>query len=203
MQTHCAPAPRVAAPGLIAARRQAIVFDTETTGVSGADRVVSLAAIPLDAGLHPSGPGLHLVFNPGRPSHPAARGVHGLADAYLARQPRFADHAEEISALFRGRVLVAHNLAFDVRMLAQEFAALGVPGPAGRGRCCTMLAFRARHAGLPAGLDPVLRHFGLPARAGAAHGAHEDAVLAMHVLHRLHGWAEPVRMAPLTFQNAR
>lgn len=207
MQTVSAPAPRVAAYAVIPARRQAVVFDTETTGVSGADRVVSLAAIPLDAGLHPSGPVLHLVFNPGRPSHPAARAVHGLADAYLARQPRFADHAEEVRALFRGRVLVAHNLAFDTRMLAQEFAALGALGLAGRGRYCTMLAFRARHAGQPAGLDPVLRHFGLPVRAGAAHGAFhgafEDAMLAMHVLHRMHGRVAPVQVAPVAFQNAR
>jgi len=97
----------------IPARRQAIVFDTETTGVSRADRVVSLAAIPLDAGLQPSGPGVHLVFNPGRPSHPMARATHGLADAF------------------------------------------------------------------------------------------EDAVLAMHVLHRLHHAAEPWEMPPLPFQNTQ
>jgi len=131
----------------IPARRQAIVFDTETTGVSRADRVVSLAAIPLDAGLQPSGPGVHLVFNPGRPSHPMARATHGLADAFLARQLPFAAHADELRAMFRDRVLVAHNLAFDTRMLSQEFAALAQPDLAGRGRYCTMEQFRRRHAG--------------------------------------------------------
>ena len=188
----------------IPARRQAVVFDTETTGVGSADRIVSLAAIPLDAGLCPSGPSLHLVFNPGRPSHPCALAVHGLQDKFLARQPRFADHAEHIRAVFRGKVLVAHNLSFDLRMLAQEFAALDLPAPGGRGgRYCTMQEFRARHAGHPAKLDLVLRRLGLPSRAGPAHGAFEDAVLAMHVLHRLHGLADlhPVAAAP--FQNAR
>ena len=188
----------------VPARQQAVVFDTETTGVGGSDRIVSLAAIPLDAGLRPSGPGLHLVFNPGRPSHPMALAAHGLQDRFLARQPLFADHADQVRAALRGRVLVAHNLAFDLRMLAQEFAALGSPGAGGRGgRYCTMLEFRARHAGQSAKLDLALRHLGLPARTGAAHGAHEDAVLAMHLLHRLHH--HPVRhpVPTVAFQNAR
>jgi len=201
--TLATPPPRNPAFTYISARRQAVVFDTETTGVSGADRIVSLAAIPLDGGLRPSGPGIHLVFNPGRPSHPMARAVHGLADAFLARQPPFAAHADALRALFHGRVLVAHNLAFDARMLAQEAAALGQPALAGRGRFCTMEQFRRRHAGQRAGLDPVLQHLGLPARSGALHGAFEDAVLAMHVLHRLHHVPEPWAMAPLAFQNAR
>ena len=196
------PPPRSPTFTYIPARRQAVVFDTETTGVSGQDRIVSLAAIPLDAGLRPAGPGLHLVFNPGRPSHPRARAVHGLADAFLARQPSFAAHADEIRALLHGRVLVAHNLSFDVRMLAQEAAALGQQPMLGRGRYCTMLHFRARHPGLPAGLNPALRHLGLPARAGGLHGAHEDAVLAMHVLHRLHHLPEPHPMGAVAFQNA-
>ena len=188
----------------IPVRRQAVVLDTETTGVGGADRIVSLAAIPLDAGLRPSGPGVHLVFNPGRPSHPCAQAVHGLTDKLLARHPRFADHAEDIRSVFRGKMLVAHNLSFDLRMLAQEFTALGLPAPGGRGgRYCTMREFRARHAGQSAKLDLVLRRLGLPARAGQAHGAFEDAVLAMHVLHRLHHLADLHLMAPAPFQNAR
>ena len=201
---HLTAAPvRNPAFSYIPARRQAVVFDTETTGISGQDRIVSLAAIPLDAGLRPSGPGLYVVFNPGRPSHPRARAVHGLADAFLARQPPFAAHADEIRALLHGRVLVAHNLSFDARMLAQEAAALGQPPMLGRGRYCTMLHFRARHPGLPAGLNPALRHFGLPARLGSLHGAHEDAVLAMHVLHRLHHLPEPHPVQGIGFQNAR
>lgn len=202
MSLTAAPA-RNMAFAYIPVRSQAVVFDTETTGVSRADRVVSLAAIPLDAGLRPSGPGIHLVFNPGRPSHPMARATHGLADAFLARQLPFAAHADKLRAMFRNRVLVAHNLAFDTRMLAQEFAALGQPDLAGRGRYCTMEQFRRRHAGQRAGLDAVLQHFGLPARGGALHGAFEDAVLAMHVLHRLHHTAELWEMPPLPFQNVQ
>ena len=188
----------------IPTRRQAVVLDTETTGVGGADRIVSLAAISLDAGLRPSGSTLHLVFNPGRPCHSCALAVHGLTEKFLARQPCFADHAEDIRSVFRGKVLVAHNLSFDLRMLAQEFTALGLPAPGGRGgRYCTMQEFRARHAGQSAKLDLVLRRLDLPARAGQAHGASEDAVPAMHVLHRLHHLADLHPMAPTPFQNAR
>lgn len=145
-----------------------MVFDTETTGVGGADRIVSLAAIPLDAGLRPSGPGLlHLVFNPGRPGYPCALAVHGLTDRFLARQLRFADHAEDIRSVFRGKALMAHNPSFDQRMLGQEFTALGLPAPSGRGgRYCTLQQLRVCHAGQSAKLDLMLRRLDLPCRAG-------------------------------------
>ncbi|MGI4942026.1 MAG: 3'-5' exonuclease [Janthinobacterium lividum] len=143
------------------------------------------------------------MFNPGRPSHPCALAVHRLTDKFLARQPRFADHAEDIRAVLRGKVLVAHNLSFDLRMLAQEFTALDLPAPGWGGRYYTMREFRARHAGQSAKLDLVLRRLDLPARAGQAHGAFEDAVLAMHVLHRLHHLTDLHPMAPAPLHNAR
>ncbi len=48
--------------------RPVVVFDTETTGCTGTDRVVSLGAVRLDAALEPEAT-LHLVFAPGMRCH--------------------------------------------------------------------------------------------------------------------------------------
>ena len=181
---------------------EVVVFDCETTGVGFHDRVVSLGAIALGPDLRPR-EFLHLVFNPGRPSHPAARRVHGLSDEYLARQPDFGAHAEELRRFFRARVLAAHNLAFDLRMLNGEFERVGLPALRGKvGRYCTMLEIRRRYPQHPASLDYVCGMLGLQ-RSGAVHGALEDAMLAMNVLRFLHHRDTAVTFALAPPENER
>jgi len=161
-----------------------VVFDTETTGLSTEDRVVSLGAVRLGPDLAPKG-SLHLVFNPGRRSHLGALRVHGLSDQYLSFQPRFAEHLDEVAAFFRGAALAAHNLDFDTRMLGRELALCGA-APLPPGGHCTMRAWRERTGAGRAGLDAVLGAVGLR-RQGQMHGALEDAVLAAGVLRWMSG----------------
>ncbi|MBP0446398.1 3'-5' exonuclease [Roseomonas sp. SSH11] len=176
-----------------------IVFDTETTGCTGQDRVVSLGAVRLDAALEPEAT-LHLVFSPGMPCHFSAFRVHGLSDSYLARQPGFAAHAEEVAGFFGGAVGCAHNLSFDRRMLGGEFERLGMARP-WSGEFCTMQAWRRMRPGLRSGLGHAAAECGL-ARETALHGALEDAWLAANILRALHGM-EPAPMRLHGFTNER
>ncbi|MFT8242904.1 exonuclease domain-containing protein [Roseomonas sp. BN140053] len=163
---------------------EAVVFDTETTGCTAEDRVVSLGAVRLDEALDPVAT-LHLVFAPGRRCHPGAARVHGMSDRFLARQPAFATHAAEIAAFFAGAVACAHNLAFDRRMLGAEFGRAGLPRP-WTAEYCTLRAWRRHRPGERAGLDAATAAVGLR-RASALHGALEDAALAAQLLRVLHG----------------
>lgn len=172
--------------GKAATRPDIVVFDTETTGLTAQDRVVSLGAIRLGPDLARLGT-LHLVFNPGRDSHWAAERVHGLSAHYLSFQPPFAAHLAEVRAFFAGAALAAHNLDFDTRMLNRELALNGAPLLDPRpGARCTMREWSARAGGGRAGLDLVIAALGL-ARQGTMHGAFEDAVLAGCVLRWLEG----------------
>ena len=173
-----------------------VVFDTETTGCAAGDRVVSLGAVRLDAALEPEAT-LHLAFDPGRPCHWGATRVHGMSDAFLARHPPFAAHAEEVAAFFGGLAAAAHNMAFDRRMLGGEFERLGLSPPWGEAHC-TLRAWRLARPGLRAGLAHAAAECGL-AREGALHGALEDAWLAAQVLRALHGLAPvPMRLHGIT-----
>lgn len=157
---------------------RAVVIDCETTGLSPAagDRMVSFAAIEVVDAL-PTGRALHFLFNPGRPSHWAARKVHGLSNGLLACQPAFADHADEIVAFVAGAPLVGHNLRFDVRFLNGELAGAGRETWAGRS-VCTLERFKARFPGQRASLDHACGMFGIDVSARARrHGAFLDAAL--------------------------
>lgn len=155
--------------------RRAWVLDTETTGLGPEDRIVSFGAIEL-FGAEATGRRIHLVFDPGRPSHPMARAAHGWRDEVLRGQDLFARHAHDIAAALADcDLVVAHNMSFDRRFIARELAWAGVEMPTTR-QLCTMEEHRRRNPGR-ATLDHCLGLLGLT-RATAIHGALEDAMLA-------------------------
>lgn len=175
-----------------------VVFDTETTGCGAADRVVSLGAVRLDEALDPEAT-LHLAFAPGIPCHWGATRVHGLPDAFLARQPGFASHLAEVAEFFTGATACAHNMAFDRRMMAIEFGREGLAVP-WTTDYCTLRAWRRAHPGQRAGLAHASAACGL-GREGTLHGALEDAWLAAQLLRALHGLPPaPMRLHGFTNQ---
>ncbi len=106
------------------------VLDVETTGLGRADRVVEVAIVLLDERLEALQE-FDTLINPLRDVGPT--GIHGVTASMVTTAPRFADVAGVMANLVDGAVLVAHNLPFDVRMLAQEFARLDAVLEVGRG----------------------------------------------------------------------
>jgi DNA polymerase-3 subunit epsilon len=149
-------------------------IDMETTGLSPhVDRVVEIAVIQLDRDLSPCGEFVTLI-NPGRDI--GATHVHRITARDVAGAPRFEHVAPMLLDALRGRVVVAHNVQFDLRMLHAEFARMGIDLPELPVMCTMQLAPR------------YLR--GLPARSLAAcclsagitlDGAHAAAVDARAV----------------------
>lgn len=168
-----------------------IVFvDVETTGLSDEDRVVTLAAIQLSAEYLPQGKFhlqiCHLIFDPGRPSHPMAVNVHGYDDWTLRHQDAFADHADVLCELLSSaNLVVAHNVAFDSRFINRELRLARKP-EIETPFLCTMETYRQRFRGRRATLDVVAQQAGF-GRSSSRHGALEDAWLAMMIFLWLHG----------------
>lgn len=176
-----------------------IFVDVETTGLHGSDRVVSLGAILLDTATlrQPEWDvqAVHLVFDPGKKSHPRAEAVHGWSDWMLRHQDPFHTHVDTLADLFaRSDRIIAHNASFDWRFISSEFQLAGRPAPTAV-RFCTMVAWRDQVGGR-AGLNNVLAQMGLR-RASEKHGAFEDAWFAMQVFLRLHGLPQPAGAIPL------
>lgn len=100
------------------------VVDVETTGFSPRhhDRVVEIAIVRLSA----RGERLdeyETLVNPERdvgPSH-----VHGISAWDVCDAPTFGEVAGDVAARLRGAIFVAHNVGFDSRFLAAEYARLG------------------------------------------------------------------------------
>ena len=144
------------------------VFDCETTGTDTTrDEIVSLALLQLDPDGAETGRYTRLV-KPKREIPAEATAVHGIATADVADSPSFADIAAELRALLGDAVFVAHNVGFDLPMLQQAFARIGIDYHPD-GKACTLEAFRL--------LEPLADNHRLQSicerRNIALQGAHE------------------------------
>lgn len=111
-----------------------IVFDTETTDLVGPSSlpvtaqpaIVEFAAVKLrDEDLTVRSE-LHFLCCPKKPISAGAVKTSKITDAMVADLPPFAAHLRAVTEFFLGeRVLLAHNIMFDVSMLTFELERLG------------------------------------------------------------------------------
>lgn len=120
-----------------------VAIDCETTGLGRDDRIVEFAAVTLDPLTWEPANEYDTLINPEREE--GARRLRGVTPSMLDEAPTFAEAAPALASRLRGVILIAHNLAFDARMLACEFGRLGVSFDAGAG-LCTYRATRERLA---------------------------------------------------------
>ncbi|MGX7681587.1 DNA polymerase III subunit epsilon [Jatrophihabitans sp. DSM 45814] len=104
------------------------IVDLETTGILTGyhHRVVEVAVVQLDEQGRVTGE-FSTLLNPGRDLGP--QHIHGIRAADVLDASQFGDVASHVSDLLRGRVLVAHNLRFELMHLSAEFGRLEVQFP--------------------------------------------------------------------------
>ncbi|MEU4211939.1 DEDDh family exonuclease [Streptomyces sp. NPDC026206] len=169
------------------------VVDVETTGLARDDRIVSAAVYQLDArgGVEDQ---WYTLVNPQRDPGPVW--IHGLTSEVLADAPLFPEIAGEFARRLDGRVLVAHNAAFDWSMIAREYARASAAAPV-RQRLCTIALSKELRLPLPNHkLESLAAHYGVVQQR--AHHALDDArVLAEAFRPSLHLAAETGLRLPL------
>ena len=144
--------------------------------------MIEIGVVQLDREGRVSGEWATLV-NPVRDLGPV--GIHGIRAADVRLAPAFEQIAGTLAGLLAGRMVVAHNLAFDAMFLAAEYARLGVDVPvsADNGLCSMRLAFE--YLPLAArSLGACCRAVGLPliGHHDALHDARAAAGLLVHFL---------------------
>jgi ATP-dependent Lhr-like helicase len=156
-----------------------VVIDCETTGLhpSGGHRIVELAMLDIDADGEVADRFSTLLRIDRRLE---AGWVHGISSSELADAPSFEEILGEVSARFRGRILVAHNARFDRAFLESELERCGIdvsPLPI----LCTMdLASRLAVGGVRRRLEDCRADLDVSGVVG--HTALGDAEVAARIL---------------------
>ncbi len=164
--------------------KRTVVLDVETTGLDpfrGQHRIISVAGLEFIDGMSTNS-AVYLLFNPERPSDRVAREIHGFESFVLAHQDKFEVWAADLRDWIGDAEVVAHNAAFDVDFLNEEFRRASVRPIQDERVSCTVEMFRnyftARGQESPsARLDNVTAFFGLAPERGIQHSAIVDAVL--------------------------
>lgn len=113
----------------------ALLLDTETTGLDVTrDRIVSIAGLPHHGGRpDDTAPPLDHLLHPGIRIPKSSTAIHGIDDRMVATAPTLGLLWGSIQLAWQGRVLVGHNIAFDIAVLQHEAARHRLPfhAPAG------------------------------------------------------------------------
>lgn len=105
--------------------RSYVALDVETTGLDPlAGRIVEIALVQFGfdtEGALREKTRFASLTNPGQPIPLQASRIHGITDADVANAPLFAELVERIELMCEGRVVVGHNVLFDIGFIENEF----------------------------------------------------------------------------------
>jgi CBS domain-containing protein len=98
----------------------AVVIDTETTGLDPADaRIVEVGVVRIQGGRILDGTYSHLV-RPGIPIPKASTAIHHIDDSKVAGAPTFAEIWPEMKKLIGESIVIGHTIGFDLAVLKRE-----------------------------------------------------------------------------------
>ncbi|EGG16909.1 DNA polymerase III [Cavenderia fasciculata] len=118
-----------------------ICFDLETTGFGSEDSIIEVGAVELIDGCR-TGLTFQSYAKPKAPIHPEAAKVHNLNAYLLSSAPPIEFVLASFMDFVGDALLVAHNLAFDHRMLIQEMMRSKIPINRSKKCFCTMKYYR-------------------------------------------------------------
>ncbi|MEZ4387012.1 MAG: exonuclease domain-containing protein [Candidatus Krumholzibacteriia bacterium] len=161
-----------------------VIMDTETTGLDvRVDQIVSLGAVCAHGTRLFRSRLMDSLVDPGRPIPPASTRVHGITDRMVRDGRAFPEVWADFQRLARNRVVVGHNVPFDLTILHAECRRHGQPWRA------PVFIDTLRLASL---LNPTLGNYDLENLAGLyridVHGRHTalgDALVTAELFFRM------------------
>lgn len=116
-----------------------LVLDTETTGISDDDQVISVTVTDMETGVKV----FDSFIKPTVPIHPKALELHGITEEFLSTAPSFEDVYPLLSHILDNSEVVAYNAEFDKRLLEDTCYDFGLSPFYGVTWQCLMLDYAA------------------------------------------------------------
>jgi CBS domain-containing protein len=141
---------------------EAVALDTETTGLDPSSaRLIEIGAVAIRGGAIDEGDVFQRLVDPGVPIPPQSSAIHGIDAAELAGAETFAAVKATFDAYRRERVVVGHNIGFDLAVMKRECALAGLPFSAPLALDVRLLAQLSLPHLAGYGLDQLLARFGI------------------------------------------
>lgn len=181
-----------------------VVLDTETTGLDPkTDEIIEIGCVEI-FDRRVTGRHYHQYIRPQGQVTAGAEAVHGISNAMLAQQPRFAEIAAGFLEYIGDAQIVIHNADFDSGFLAEEFRRIGREQdwpPAGP-IVDTLRLARARHPGQRNSLDALCKRYEVDNSGRELHGALLDSELLAEVYLHLTGGQNEIDLSAPVLRDA-
>lgn len=106
----------------------AVVFDTETTGLDTArSRLVQIGGVRVVAGRIADADHLDTLVNPGEPIPVTATRIHGIDDRMVQGAPTFPEVVDRLDGWIGSSLVIGHSIGFDLAILKRESDRIGRP----------------------------------------------------------------------------
>jgi DNA polymerase-3 subunit epsilon len=161
----------------------ASVLDTETTGLDvNRDRIVQFAAVRMKGERIFAADSVERIVNPGRPIPPASSAIHGITDDIAASGRPIDEEWGALEPFLKDRVVVGHNIGFDMAMLERAAALAGRPWTRPRTLCTARLAEALSPQETDFNLEAVAERLGV--EITGRHTAMGDTLVTAEVFRR-------------------
>lgn len=155
-----------------------VVLDLETTGGNAVhDRITEIAAVRIENGIEVKR--WTTLVNPGVSIPPFIQSLTGITDGMVRDAPAFEQVAEDLLALLKDAVFVAHNVRFDHGFVLNELERVGIKFKT-QTLCTVRLSRKLYPEHKGHGLDAIMRRHGL--RTQSRHRAMGDVEMVLQWL---------------------
>ena len=104
--------------------KNAIIIDTETTGLNYNDQIIEVSAIDCLGRVL-----MDTFVKPTCRIPEEATAIHGITDEMVADCQPWSFHHDQFTALVKDRDVAIYNAGYDVKMLLQTSSLYGLPDP--------------------------------------------------------------------------
>jgi len=173
-----------------------VAFDIETTGLYKSDKIIEIALVVFKENKVLEE--WSTLVNPMRDV--GKTNIHGISPSMISAAPLFDEIVNDLFRMIDKRILVAHNLSFDNRMLAQELEHAGFEGDLGKG-FCTLVASRRLLPGTGDSLKSTCEALGI--ESIDAHSALGDARMTKQIFDQLKEDSQKVKEVNVKFEREK
>jgi DNA polymerase-3 subunit epsilon/CBS domain-containing protein len=119
----------------------AVALDLETTSLDAEQaRIVQVGALRMDGNALDTETPFERIVNPKVAIPASTSAIHGITDLEAGRAPRLADVWPELGRFLSARVVIGHNLGYDLTVLEKESARHRLAWRKPRSLCVRLLA---------------------------------------------------------------
>ena len=173
-----------------------VALDIETTGLYKSDKIIEIALVVFKENKVIEE--WSTLVNPMRDV--GKTNIHGISPSMTSAAPLFDEIVNDLFRMIDKRILVAHNLSFDNRMLAQELEHAGFEGDLGKG-FCTLVASRRLLPGTGDSLKSTCEALGI--ESIDAHSALGDARMTKQIFDQLKEDSQKVKEVNVKFEREK